>query len=434
MKKRLTILIIFFISFLIVSNLRVIDGDGIFSYGFSYNISKGLIPYHDFNMVIGPIYSIMFSFLIKAFGNYYFLFKIEHYILYSFIFMFIYEKMGLKSIFVFFLFCTLDTLFGYNAFVLILFLAILLLQDSDIKKKNIIIGILLGIIIMTKQNIGFCLAISYIIINRKNIKECFSILISIVPIIIYLIITNSLKDYIDFCYLGLGKFFDNLYVDTNAIIGYLIFLIPLTYIIIKNKKIKPEIIYIIAFQVVSIPIFDRGHIFVGTIPMLYYILLENDNRIINYYIKGFTTSFFLIYLVLSLIGTKTVMENNYLKYQRIYKETPEYLKQFSKYIDENRDYKIYLLMENAYLIKLYRNKTLSFYDIINEGNMGKRDNYYLSKMKEDCNNKKCMFILDSKFYKKAYYQGLRNFKDYVEQNSKYLETLPSGDRVYINYK
>jgi hypothetical protein len=45
-----------------------------------------------------------------------------------------------------------------------------------------------------------------------------------------------------------------------------------------------------------------------------------------------------------------------------------------------------------------------------------------------------MFILDSKFYKKAYYQGLRNFKDYVEQNSKYLETLPSGDRVYINYK
>ena len=85
---------------------------------------------------------------------------------------------------------------------------------------------------MTKQNIGFCLAISYIII--------------------YLIITNSLKDYI----------------DTNAIIGYLIFLIPLTYIIIKSKKIKPEIIYIIAFQVVSIPIFDRGHIFVGTIPML----------------------------------------------------------------------------------------------------------------------------------------------------------------------
>ena len=162
--------------------------------------------------------------------------------------MFIYEKMGIKSIFVFFLFCTLDTLFGYNVFVLILFLAILLLQDSDIKKKNIIIGILLGIIIMTKQNIGFCLAISYIII--------------------YLIITNSLKDYIDFCYLGLGKFFDYLYVDTNAIIGYLIFLIPLTYIIIKSKKIKPEIIYIIAFQVVSIPIFDRGHIFVRTIPML----------------------------------------------------------------------------------------------------------------------------------------------------------------------
>ena len=41
--------------------------------------------------------------------------------------------------------------------------------------------------------------------------------------------------------------------------------------------------------------------------------------------------------------------------------------------------------------------------------MGKRDNYYLSKMKEDCNNKKCMFILDSKFYKKSILSRFKKF-------------------------
>ena len=59
---------------LVISILTQVDLDGVWGYGFSYNIASGLVPYKDFNMVIGPLYSILFSFPMKLFGNYYYLF------------------------------------------------------------------------------------------------------------------------------------------------------------------------------------------------------------------------------------------------------------------------------------------------------------------------------------------------------------------------
>lgn len=433
MKKKIVIFFTFFILFSIATSLRRIDMDGIFCYGFSYNIAKGLLPYKNFNMVIGPIYSILFCPLLKIFGNYYFLFKIEHNLMYSFVFTKLYEKLKFKSIFIFLIFCTADTIFGYNAFVLGLLILILLLEESSFKQKNIIIGILIGLIIMTKQNIGLCLLIVYIFINRKNIKVCLSPLISIIPVIIYLLITKTFISYIDFCYLGLGSFFDNFYIDINSIIGYLIFLIPLTYIVIKNKTKRKSLLYVIAFQSVGIPIFDRGHILLGMIPIVYFILTEENNYIIECYVKTLTVALYIFFTITSIINTKYITDNNFLKYERIYKGMPKYLKEISKYIDADKDVKVYLLMENAYLIKLYRGQTLGFYDIINKGNMGTKDKYYIDQMDKNCKDKKCMFVLDSNFYNDVYYQGIEGFKKYAEENGNYLETLPSNERVYINY-
>ena len=434
MKKRIIIFIVFLILFFLVSSLIVVDGDEVNCFGFSYNIARGLVPYKDFNMVMGPLYSLIMTPLIKLFGNYYIIFKLEHCIIYSLVFTFIYEKFNNKTLFLFFIFCARDALFGYNSFALILFLAILLLHSSKVKSKNIIIGILIGIIIMTKQNIGFCLLIAYLIINRKKIIECLSILIPIVPVIIYLIINNTVKEYIDFCYLGLGSFFDNLYIDFNSIVGYLIFLIPLIYLIFKRKKNDSEILYILAFQSISIPIFDEQHIFAGAVPIVYYIFQKNNNKIIDYYIKAFLTIFFVMFIGASLKDSKLMTEENFLKYQLVNKNVPNYLKNYSKYIEDNNEYRIYLFMENAYLLKIYRNEPIDFYDMIDKGNMGSNEKYYVEKMEKDCSKKKCMFILDSYFYKDKYYQGMEIFKDSVEKNYKFLEILPSGDKIYINKK
>ena len=69
MKKTLTLIVlfIFFLLFnLIISPLNL---DEIWSYGFSYNIANGLIPYKDFNMVITPFYSILMALFLKINNN-----------------------------------------------------------------------------------------------------------------------------------------------------------------------------------------------------------------------------------------------------------------------------------------------------------------------------------------------------------------------------
>ena len=434
MKKKVLVFLLFLAAFLIASSFIVLAVDEVYSYGTSYNVANGLLPYRDFNIIIGPIYCILFSPLIKIFGNYFILFKLEHCIFYALIFVLIYEKLGLKSIFLFFIFCARDPLFGYNSFVLCLFLVLLILQNSKLKSKNIYIGIMVGLIIMSKQNIGLCLLIIYLFINRHNIKECFSVFISISPVILYLILTNTLKGYINFCYLGVTSFFDNFYINAGAIIVYLVFFLPFLYMIFTRKKKDPEILYLVAFQSIIVPIFDSSHILAGIIPIAFYILLKNDNYIIDYYVKTFTTIFFILFLITSLKDSKIMTGNNFLKYQRVNKYVPDYLNEYSKYIDKHNDYRIFLFMENSYIIKLYRNETLDFYDMIDKGNVGKDETYYVKKMEEECKDKKCMYILDSYFYKKIYYQGLEVFKDNVEKNNEFLEILPSGDRVYINKK
>ena len=69
------------------------------------------------------------------------------------------------------------------------------------------------------------------------------------------------------------------------------------------------------------------------------------------------------------------------------------------------------------------------------GNLGSNEQKYIDNMSKECANKKCMFILDKRYFVKKLYgeQRSETFKKYTINNANYLETLPSGDRVYVNY-
>ena len=63
--KLLKLIIIGFLILLTVGYIyyfRPMVDDELFSYGFSYNIINGLIPYKDFNMVITPLFPYLLSF------------------------------------------------------------------------------------------------------------------------------------------------------------------------------------------------------------------------------------------------------------------------------------------------------------------------------------------------------------------------------------
>ena len=72
MKKKYIILflIVFLLTFIFGFFFYSIYIDEVWNYGFAYSISKGLIPYKDFNMVITPLYPFLLSFFINLFGNY----------------------------------------------------------------------------------------------------------------------------------------------------------------------------------------------------------------------------------------------------------------------------------------------------------------------------------------------------------------------------
>ena len=306
-----------------------------------------------------------------------------------------------------------------------------MLVDGEYKYKDIAIGILIGLIVMTKQNIGGCLALLYLITSKNRINSVISILIGILPSIIYLGITNSFLEYIDFCYIGLGSFLDNFVLEPLSLGLWIICL----YVFLKQTSGKKNIVcyYILVYQIVVFPIVDQGHVVPAIIPIVYYLLL-NYNKKIGFYIKMFTTiGFVMIAIILPIIRCEFNTNNNFLKYQVQSNGLNYYMKNYSNYVDNIDDKKIYLLVENAYIIKLYRNETLDFYDLINDGNFGTMEKELIADMDNDCKNKKCIFILDNRYFKNLrYFQYSKRFKKHVMKKYKYIETMPSKDRVYSN--
>lgn len=95
---------------------------------------------------------------------------------------------------------------------------------------------------MTKHNIGILLMIINLFLVPDKKGKLVSILGYIIPIIfvtIYLILNNALYGYINFCYLGLGSFMDNLKIDIYTFVLLLLvdFWLVRKYLFNKDKKI-----------------------------------------------------------------------------------------------------------------------------------------------------------------------------------------------------
>ena len=194
----------------------------------------------------------------------------------------------------------------YNYMCLFLSLIILYLELA-VKKKNksLLIGILAGLAICTKQSIGAIIVIAVLLkplleINKKeNIKvvmkkigkRILGITIPCVILLSYLIITKSFNDFIDYAIKGIATFDNKIEYETllksntleiailSRIIPVTIIATILTSIITKIINIKkPEIqeetrekftniqiltLYSLPMLVVIYPIADKIHFLIG---------------------------------------------------------------------------------------------------------------------------------------------------------------------------
>lgn len=434
--KNVFFFIICFLLLMIFSSFAFdLNGDTIWNFGFSYNITRGLIPYVDFNMVIGPLYNLFIAFFFKIFGNYLIIFNIVNSLMFSLILLVVFNKIGWKALIIPLCLGILPCIFGYNTFCLLLFILILVLLDSNSKYKYFYIGIIIGMIMMTKHNIGIFLMIINLFLVPDKKGKLVSILGYIIPIIfvtIYLILNNALYGYINFCYLGLGSFMDNLKIDIYTFVLLLLvdFWLVRKYLFSKDTKI----LYLLTFQIIVFPIFDFYHIFVALLPVIYYYFLNYENKkFLLFWIKVLSISFIIINFTLVLKFSFPIFfsKNNFLRYINI-STNIDYVNNVSNYVNKKeKENKVYLFSSDAYLIRMSLNEANSVYDLVNNGNLGNNEDYYLEKMISSCQNRKCLFILENNHLNN---QINKKFTNYVRKNYYYLETLPYGNDVYVNYK
>ena len=185
-RYKLLLFLLFVFLYILFFNLLLvpITFDEIWNYGFAYDISLGLIPYLDFNMVITPLYPALVALFFLIFGHNMLALYIANSLFLTIGIYFIFKLLGKKGLLMFvFLFAPMPIIIPtYNIFAFVLLMIIFYLEKS--KDKDFIIGIMLGLLILTKQSIGVAVLIPGIFYYYKDKKKmlkralgCFLVLV-----------------------------------------------------------------------------------------------------------------------------------------------------------------------------------------------------------------------------------------------------------------
>lgn len=415
---------VFLISFIVTYVCVPIECDEVWLYGFCYNISKGMIIYRDFNVVTTPLYYFIGCLFLKVFGNYIISISIFNSILVSLIFLMMFRVINWKS----FIVLPLILIFlpnGYNLFALFWLMSILILISKE-KDNDFLVGFILGLLFITKQNIGTFLLIPYLYYSKNKFKGlvCFSIPFIIVSC--YLILNNAFFEFIDYCFLGTFDFgAGNNYYNIFAFIELFI-LIILIICLIKSKFQDKELFYIVCFQGMMYPLAENYHFFVSFFPVMYYFVKKINSKHLLL-ILLFATWDFNITLFLSI--DINIHRNDDILFLKNCGDLPSLMVAFKNYLGDSEYY--YFTGYYGYLYKLYYDIPITKYDLWNEGNQGyKGIEKRIDEVDLICNNNDCLFIVDGDLENNEQSQ-VTKFYNYIISNHDYVEEFNTFD-IYSN--
>lgn len=372
--------------------------DEIWNYGFAYNIATGLIPYRDFSMVVTPFYSFLVSIFIVLFGHHLWVIHLLNAIMISIMLLIIYRKVG-KKVFVFFPILLLYSYPGYNLFCLFLMIILITICEVDFIYKDVIMGLLCGILILTKQTIGFLVLIPTIYYAKNRIKCLVSFSIPVVIFIVYLIYYGALYFFIDYCFLGMFEF-----SNCNRVLLFfpleIVICILLFYRLIKSKLGDRAAFYVLMYQIITFPIFDDYHFMIGFLLVLYYFLAHieiKEYRLKYYFVILLFTTMFWNYAFNGYIDFHHYQDkNSYLYGRYVYQYVENSITTITDYMESvknNYDF-VYLFTQNSYVIKMNTSYDINKFDLINNGNMGYQGSVrYIQEIDNFCGDHSCLFIL-----------------------------------------
>lgn len=464
--------------------------DELWNYNFARNITEGLVPYRDISMITTPLLPMINSLFLNLWNEVWMM-RLLATVLITGILFFIYKistKIIQEENVSLFLTGSLAILLkngfamDYNLAVLFLTLILLSLELRDIQddqqrkkirftlKKEMVIGILAGCAILTKQSTGGILAMvtvlypAFWVREKQEIKEygkiaffrVIGILIPIFVFILYLIVTNSLSDFLSYGVFAIKTFtnsipYTRLWEEEGFWIPMLakslpISLIALSFLGIFAQKEKTEtknlitlLFYSLPMLLTMYPIADKIHFSIGSIMLILttcYTIFFLSKRLyqkINYHKKKKVITYltFLAWLVLfsfiliqvlqnfnqgrKLEGTKQIHHYQNIVVEPYLQERIEVIGSFIISQKEQGNHVVILDAEAAvYQIPL--DQYQKNYDMFLKGNLGKEgEEGQIEKIKKEKDNR---IFLIRKPKLASNWQTPTQVIDYVRQNLK----------------
>lgn len=409
--------------------------DEVWNYGFSYSIYNGFLPYKDFNMVLTPLFPFFMALFFKIFGFNMLVFHIVNSIILTIMSYLVYKLIDEKSLLALLvLFLPMPNLFpSYNLFTIFLFVLIIYLEKF--KKNDLLIGFIIGLAILTKQSVGICLilpSLYYIRDLKKIFKRIVGIMIPIILFVIYLLVSNTMMEFLDLCIFGLFDFSKNKSSFNYIYIFAFIYIVICFYMIHKNKK-NINNYYALSIISMTLPLFDLYHFQLSLFGMLIIIFMNYDIKLpINIKLL-----FIGVIIGVGITQFNDRLEDGFVypndiknfEYRYISKKMINYTHKIDKYINEHKDRKIIFLSNNAYYIKISRNEKLTKLDLINNGNHGyDSDKKLMNLIKKE---KNAIFLVNIiELNKKR--QTNKNIIKYVIKNGKCIDKVNNYDVYVLN--
>lgn len=436
MTKKVIKYVFVFICSLVFLNFIPFDLDEIWNYGFMHSMYSGLVPYRDFNMVVTPFFPLLFSLPFRIFGSNLLVVNVCQSLLIVLTYVLLEKLIGDKAnILLLLMFFNYDMMYAsYNYFIFFLFLSLLYLEKN--KSNDYVIGIVIGLAVLTKQSVGGLLAIVslYYVFKEKDFKKLIKRVIgAMLPVglfLIYLAVTGAFADFVNLCILGLFDFGTNNYVGVRALVlGYILLIGVVIYFIVKRRN-SIDKYYVLAFSTIAVPMFDYFHIKFFVLALLILVLEKiNIKKInLNLLLYGSMIGIVFINLIVSVDGDMVYPNSiKHFEYRYISSKHIKETQLVSEKLKDYSDKELLLLFEQSYYYKISNDFPINHFDLINTGNWGYKGSEKL--LKELKKKKDAVFVIN-----RLSYEGTRQTDktalNYVLKNCKKIDEI-YGFEFYI---
>ena len=412
--------------------------DKLIDFTHSYSIVKGLIPYKDFNMVVGPVYPAIMAFFLWIFGNNCLVFNVVNSLAVLLIYLIIRHHNKRTIAFFFIVLFQAFLIAKYNTFIMIFLYLLYYLEKGNIKHKDYLIGFILALTVFTKIHVGAFLILPTLILHYKEpkviLKRFISFMITSLIIFLILILLNCFKEFLNYTVFGLFDFGGST-ATKQCLSKYYYLIIVLVIVIIVNTiemKENKEILYFTCFLILALPLIEPIHVAEAVFPTVVYYgdkIKYSDKMRVLFLLVSYI---FAVIIFVSLarnntfkyFGTKYYLSNNgptNTALEIVHKENKKLPK----------GYKYYYFLEEAYFFKHDLKENITKYDFIWEGNIGYNgEEQYIKEINKDCKKNKCVFITNMQSFTSI--QISPKLIKYVTDNYKKVDTNSSYIFVFTN--